>query len=87
MAIYTTFYTTFLEPEDRPNLLNRFNVYAVVDDVSERVMAYCLDSHSAEFVKLALVYAHDHMHDFYRSVKEREASTTDGGTAAGEGTQ
>lgn len=68
MAIYTA----FVEPEDRPNLLRHHIVYAVVDDTTEHIMAYCLSSQDAEFVKAVLVYGAEHMQEFYRHWADQE---------------
>ena len=52
MAIYTT----FILPEDRPNLRNAVAVYAVIDNTDGHIIAYCLNSRDAELLKALHVY-------------------------------
>lgn len=65
------FYTTLVEQEDRPNLRNQHNVWAVCDDMDDSVIAYCLSSNKAEHVKACLVYANEHFPGFVKDVQER----------------
>ena len=71
-------YTTFVERADRPNLLMHPIVYAVVDDTNDTIIAYCLDSQRAEYIKACLEYAGEHFPEFVRHVSQH-ASDQKGG--------
>ena len=58
------YYTMPVKQEDRPNLRNQHDVWAVCDDTNDSIIAYCLSGNKAEYVKACLVYASEHFPEF-----------------------